>query len=383
VAYEIKRFPYSGTVDADGHVLEPGDLWENYLEDKYRARALRIKVDDEGYEYLEIDQRPSQRTVRGSLGILGAMGADDLRPRPDRRYADNMPFGSSNAEQRLSLLKQENLECALLYPTIGLLWEVELQDPELSLAYARAYNRWIADFCRQSHGRLVPIAQLTLLDPAGSAAELERAVKDGCKGGWVNPFNHRRVIHGDVKHDVLFAKCCELDVPLAIHPTFTPHAAAAGIFDWPYQGRAWGEAIWLRSIVQQALISFFSLGTLERFPNLRLGVLEAGSGWIGAMLDRLDAFSESLNLASKRQSAAELFRRQCFISGDPDETAAPHIIDHVGADCFMWATDYPHPDHPHTWVDDLTRYAQVLTPTTRAKVLGENVKRIYRLDYTG
>ena len=156
-------------------------------------------------------------------------------PRPDRRYADNMPFGSSNADERLELLKQENLECALLYPTIGLLWEVELEDPELSLAYARAYNRWIADFCRKSSGRLVPIAQLTLLDPEGSAAELERAVKDGCKGAWVNPFNHRRVIHGDAKHDVLFAKCCELDVPLAIHPTFTPHAAAAGIFDWPYQ----------------------------------------------------------------------------------------------------------------------------------------------------
>ncbi len=383
MAYEIKRFPYSGTVDADGHVLEPGDLWENYLEARYKARALRIKLDAEGYEYLEIDRRPSQRTVRGSLGILGAMGDDDLRPRPDRRYADNMPFGSSSADERLQLLKQENLECALLYPTIGLLWEVELEDPELSLAYARAYNRWIADFCRKSAGRLVPIAQLTLLDPEGSAAELERAVKDGCKGAWVNPFNHRRVIHGDAKHDVLFAKCCELDVPLAIHPTFTPHAAAAGIFDWPYQGRAWGEAIWLRSIVQQALISFFSLGTLDRFPTLRLGVLEAGSGWIGAMLDRLDAFSESLNLSGARPTATEYFRRQCFISGDPDETAAPHIIDHVGADCFMWATDYPHPDHPHTWVDDLTRYAEVLSPETRAKVLGDNVKRIYRLDFTG
>jgi predicted TIM-barrel fold metal-dependent hydrolase len=383
VAYEIKRFPYPGTIDADGHVLEPGDLWENYLEEKYRARALRVRVDDEGYEYLEIDQRPSQRTVRGSLGILGAMGDEDLRPRPDRRYADNMPFGSSNADERLQLLKQENLEASLLYPTIGLLWEVELEDPELSLAYARAYNRWIADFCRKSSGRLVPIAQLTLLDPEGSAAELERAVKDGCKGAWVNPFNHRRVIHGDARHDVLFAKCVELDVPLAIHPTFTPHAAAAGIFDWPFQGRAWGEAIWLRAIVQQALISFFSLGTLDRFPTLRLGVLEAGSGWIGAMLDRLDAFSESLNLAGKRPTATEYFRRQCFISGDPDETTAPYTIDHVGADCFMWATDYPHPDHPHTWVDDLTRFAEVLKPQTRAKVLGDNVKRIYRLDFTG
>lgn len=377
MAYEIKRFPFDGTVDADGHILEPPDLWENYLEAKYADRALRIQQDEEGFEYLEIDRQPSKRSRRGSLGLLGAMGSEDMRPSAERHYADNIPFGACDANERLSLMDQENLSHCLLYPTIGLLWEVELTDPELSLAYCRAYNRWIADFCRSSGGRLVPIAQLTLLDVPGSVAELERAVKDGCRGAWVNPFNHNRVIHGHELHDPLFAKCVELDVPLAIHPTFTPHAAADGIFDWPREGRAWGEAIWLRSIVQQALISFFSLGTLERFPELRLGVLEAGSGWIGALLDRLDAYTESLNI--KRPSATELFRRQCFISGDPDETAAPHIIEHVGDQCFMWATDYPHPDHPHTWVDDLARYAAELAPATRDKVLGENVKRIYRL----
>ncbi|MGK0224804.1 MAG: putative TIM-barrel fold metal-dependent hydrolase [Limisphaerales bacterium] len=378
MTYEVKRFPFDGTIDADGHILEPQDLWENYLEAKYQDRALRIQVDDKGFEYLEIDQRPSKRSHKGSLGLLGAMGEEDMRPSPERRYADHMPFGSCDAKQRLELLDAENLDATLLYPTIGLLWEVELTDAELSLAYCRAYNRWIADFCRDSGGRLVPIAQLTLLDVEGSVAELERAVRDGCKGAWVNPFNHHRIIHGDERHDALFAKCVELDVPIAIHPTFTPHAAAAGIFDWPHSGRAWGEAIWLRAIVQQALISFFSLGTLERFPTLRLGVLEAGSGWIGAMLDRMDAFSGSLNI--QRTSATELFRRQCFISGDPDETAAPHVIKHVGEDCFMWATDYPHPDHPHTWVDDLTHYANQLDEGTRKKVLGDNVRRIYRLD---
>lgn len=378
MAYEIKRFPYPGTIDADGHILEPADLWEDYLEEKYKPRALRIQRDEEGFEYLEIDRKPSKRSRRGSLGILGAMGAEDMRPSPERRYTDNVPFGAGDPGERLSLMDQENLTHSLLYPTIGLLWEAELSDPELSLAYCRAYNRWIADFCRNSGGRLIPIAQLTLLDVAGSAAELERAVADGCRGAWVNPFNHTRVIHGAAAHDPLFQKCVELDVPLAIHPTFTPHGAAEGIFDWPREGRAWGEAIWLRSIVQQALISFFSLGTLERFPELRLGVLEAGSGWIGALLDRLDAYSASLNI--NRPGATELFCRQCFISGDPDETAAPHIIEHVGDQCFMWASDYPHPDHPHTWVDDLSRYAEQLAPGTREKVLGGNVKRIYRLE---
>jgi predicted TIM-barrel fold metal-dependent hydrolase len=310
---------------------------------------------------------------------MGAMGEEDLRPSPDRRYSDNIPFGACNATERLSLMDQENLDLCLLYPTIGLLWECELTDPELSLAYIRAYNRWIADFCRDSGGRLVPIAQLTLLDPEGSAQELERAVKDGCKGAWLNPFSHSKVIHGSEEHDVIFAKCCELGVPLAIHPTFTPHGAADGIFDWPRSGRGPAEAIWLRSIVQQVFISFLSLGTLERFPTLQLGLLEAGCGWIGPLLDRLDAFAGALNISGKR-TASECFRDQCFISGDPDETAAPYMIDHVGPDCFMWATDYPHPDHPHTWVDALTSFVGPLADETRQKFLGDNVRRIYGLN---
>src|SRR4029453_7189785 len=112
--------------------------------------------------------KPSLRTVKGMLGILGAMGDKDLRPRPDRRYADHMPFGASNPQERISLLNQENLDACLLYPTIGLLWEVEVKDPEISLAYMRAYNRWIADFCRGSNGRLGPISPLSLVHPARS-----------------------------------------------------------------------------------------------------------------------------------------------------------------------------------------------------------------------
>ena len=380
MAYEIKRFPYAGTVDADGHVLEPPDLWEQYLPAKYQDRALRIKVDDAGFEYLEIGGQPSRRSRGGSLGLLGAMGDEDQRPRPERRYATSMPFGACNAADRISLLDQENLEASLLYPTIGLLWECELTDPELSLAYCTAYNRWIADLCRDSGGRLVPIAQLTLLDPEGSAAELERAVKDGCKGAWVNPFSHHQILHGDVRHDVLYAKCVELDVPIASHPTFTPYdKPAAGSFEWPREGMRWCSMMWLRAIVQQGFISFIALGTLDRFPTLRVGILEAGSGWIGAMLDRLDAVDAAMRRREGQPTATEYFRRQCFVSGDPDETVAPYTIDKVGSDCFMWATDYPHPDHPHTWVDDLTAYADVLGEATRAKVLGGNVKRIYRV----
>src|SRR6185295_8750907 len=103
---------------------------------------------------------------------MGAMGDPGAPPSLDRRHMDNIPFGAGDPAERVALLDQENLDAALLYPTIHLLWECEVTDPEISLAYCRAYNRWIADFCRDSRDRLVPVAHLTLLDPEGSAAEL-------------------------------------------------------------------------------------------------------------------------------------------------------------------------------------------------------------------
>ena len=47
-------------IDADGHILEPPDLWEKYIDPKYRERAMRIRVGEDGYEYLEIDQQARQ-----------------------------------------------------------------------------------------------------------------------------------------------------------------------------------------------------------------------------------------------------------------------------------------------------------------------------------
>jgi hypothetical protein len=74
-------------IDADGHILEPPDLWERYLEPKYRERAIRIVVGQDGYEYLEIDRKISRLCRRGQLATLGGMGkkvADAARMRECR-----------------------------------------------------------------------------------------------------------------------------------------------------------------------------------------------------------------------------------------------------------------------------------------------------------
>jgi uncharacterized protein len=379
--YQVKRFPYDGTVDADGHLLEPDWLWREYLDPGFEERMMSIELDADGLEYLQIDGRPSERTVRGVISLMGAMGEDDPRPSPERRYMEHIPFGAGDPAERVSLLAQEHLEAALLYGTVELLWECEVTDPVLTDAYCRAYNRWIADFCRGAPGTLHAVAHLSLLDPAAAAVELRRAVADGCVGAWVAPFTHTRKAHGHPDHDVLWQAACELDVPVAVHPTYEPLWCTPIRFDGLGRAAEFHYNVMLRQGSQQCLLSFLTHGTLERFPDLRLGVLESGMGWVGSFLDRADAVYDTISGRGVpiHHKPSELFARQCFVSGDPDETAAPLTMDHVGAQCFMWATDYPHPDHPGTWVDALTRMVEPLTAETRAAVLGGNVRRIYRL----
>ena len=271
---------------------------------------------------------------------------------------------------------------AVLYPTLGLLWEAELFDAELSAAYCRAYNRWIADFCRDSAGRLVPIAHLSLGDPAEAARGLRRAVEDGCRGAFVCPFTITRVPHGDPRHDAVFAAAQELGVPLAIHPTFEPAA-----WNVHHRYEKFGWAVWYFDLfagpgVQHAFATFFQLGVFERFPRLQVVVLESQAGWIGAFLDRADAIFTGTTLGATvrpREKPSHYFRRQCFISADPDERTIAAMMALVGEDRFFWAGDYPHPDHPAGYLDELAAMVAPMTETGRRGILGENVARGYAL----
>src|SRR5881397_2034831 len=114
--HETERLSFDGAVDADGHILEPPDLWETYLEPRYRERALRLRTDADGLEFLEINGAPSRLTRRGAPGMLGGMGktTEQIVPTPERTYMRSAPFGSMNARERLQLLDAEGLEAAFL-----------------------------------------------------------------------------------------------------------------------------------------------------------------------------------------------------------------------------------------------------------------------------
>jgi predicted TIM-barrel fold metal-dependent hydrolase len=302
--------------------------------------------------------------------------------RPEDTYLSGCAPGAMDMKERLEILDREGMAYSIIYPTLGLLWEAELFDIELSSAYCRAYNRWIAEFCGDSGGRLVPIAHVSLGDPAEAARELERAVKAGCRGAFICPFTITRKPHGHPDHDRFFAAAQDLGVPIGIHPTLEPPQWSV---HQRFDGMAWADwyfDLFAAQGVPQAFATFFQYGVFDRFPSLRVVVLESGAGWIGYWLDRGDAIYRRTTLGGTvqlKQKPSDYFKRQCYISADPDERSIAALTRLVGEDRFFWASDYPHPDHPGNYLEELRGMVAGMTTSARRGVLGENVARAYKL----
>jgi predicted TIM-barrel fold metal-dependent hydrolase len=383
--HETRSLGYEGAVDADGHILEPPDLWENYLEPRYRDRALRIDLDEHGLEELWIGGQRSSMSRGGFASTLGAMGAPDLRAiqlDPARTYLTEAPHGSMDPAQRLELLDAEGIDAVVLYTTVGLLWEAELDDAELSQAYCRAYNRWICEFCSGSD-RLVPTAHLSLSDPLAAATELERAVGEGARGAYVAPFTHDGRPLGHPDNWPVFAAAEALGVPFAIHPTFEPQ--------WTKGTRmgSWENVKKLRLLasvtasdgVRQQFTTLFDHGVFDRFPQLEVMVLESGGGWIGYWLDRMDAVYGHTAIGTRvplERKPSDYFRDRVWISCDPDERTIPALAERYG-DRFLWASDFPHADHTPAYIDDLAELVASLPDHRRAAFLGGNARDLFAI----
>jgi len=382
---QTTRTSYEDVIDADGHINEPPDLWQKYIDPQYRDRAIHIAVDANGRERLYINGKPSRFFDAEILARGRAMGCtfDEREALMHVPYGESVPFGGNNPQERLQLLDTEGLTKAILYPTISLEWEAETTDPDLALAYCRAYNRWIVDFCADSKGRLVPIAHVSLTDGCTDAQELERAVKAGCKGVFVAPYTITNKAHAHPDYDRFWATAQDLNIPVAIHPVAEPPTRR--VYQRFQEMFKWGE--WWFDILggqgpQQAFLALFQYGLFDRFPTVKVVLLESGAGWIGAMLDRMDAayltaLGKSVPL---REKPSFYFRRQCWISADPDETALGHIIEHVGKDKFFWATDYPHDDHTQGYIAALDSLVAQLPEPARRGILGDNVAHVYGLN---
>jgi uncharacterized protein len=369
------------TVDADSHVLEPPDLWQRYLEPEFRDRAILIRRTGTGEE-LVID---NEVVMSGRLASLGGAEHDAARifVDPHVPYLETCPAASMHTDARIRLLDEWGVDAGITFPTIGILWDKE-EDPELAMAYARAYNNWQWDFASPAPQRIVPIAHVPLYDPALALIELKRCLKLGFKGMFVAPERvlGKRPSHPDF--DPLWAALSDAELPVCLH-VIVRFKRLVGLSNQNWYDRDEGNMVFgfgLGATMQlvPAVSTMVCDGLFDRFPKLKVLVVEAGAGFAAYVMDRLDEkFDRFGKLAPMRQKPSEYFRRNLWFVMDPGERSIDAQCDLVGEDRFLWGSDYPHID---SHIDAAAEVRASLAPMSehrRNLVLGGNARVLFGL----
>lgn len=376
-------------MDSDIHVMEPPDLWLNYIEPRFKDRAPQVqrlalaggdvnvwRFDDKVFPaYSDLADR--QRTAQ--------IRRDKARARHLKigRYTDpSQDLRGDNPQSMLQAMDIEGIDVSIVFRTLGAhVVGVDGLDPELSAAVCRAFNNWLGDFCNVDRQRLKPAALLPLHDVKRAVEEARRSVQELGAIALVisnHPVNEKPWY--DRYYDPLWAAAETLGVPIAFH----------GI-QMAYQehiGRRYIDNFALAHAVAHPIELMLALGCLltggvfERFPGLTAAFLEGSCGWVPWWLwcldERVEKFGDDEKFPLK-MPPSEYFKRQCYVSVDPDEAVVKYVIDAIGDDKIVISTDWPHDDAAYPQAIASFLELEGVSDTSKRKILWDNCARLYGL----
>ena len=372
-------------MDSDIHILEPHDLYERYLEDRFVPDAP-VHVPEPGKIYgawyVKIPGQ-KERIDQTSLRTSNASGLRIERIMPFIRDAIEDSYGPASM---LRAMDVEGVDVAAVFPTLarGHVTLDEL-DPEYAIAICRAYNNYLADFCHENPDRLKGVALVSLHSVELAVEELRRAVeKLGMIGLTIapNPVNGR-YFH-DSECDLLWKEAQDLNVPVCLHDTTAGWSQGhlANFLRRHPSATTLSQTFAFSLSLMEALGSYIVGGVLERFPSLRLALLEGNCSWLPWLLWRLEEQWEMYKDGEQVQLSmkpTEYFLRQCFLSVEPDEGPAQNVVNAVGDDNLVISTDYPHPDSSFPYAMEKFLQLKEISDASKRKVLWDNCTRLYGL----
>jgi predicted TIM-barrel fold metal-dependent hydrolase len=403
-------------IDSDGHILEPPTGMLEFAPAELRDRIWHVETDADGKQWTVYD---GTRTPAGGLaGTAGFSDEDVERVRAgELQYLETRPSGWT-ADLRLRDMDTDGVELSVLYPTF-MLGLQSLRDVEFGRVQARAYNEWCAAHLRDGRGRLFGAGALPPMhDPEDVQAVADEIRFVAEQPGMVsvfmrpNPAIEWRYFNDPV-YDPIWLAAQDTGLPIGFHPFLAPDLPGAcdGLklarLREPYgayeplvdfeaaksRGPRLGaitniyftQAIANPVDVMSALCYITSGGVAERFPGAKFIFLEANGGWLVPWLERLDHHAKkfSWDVPWLKMLPSEYFRRQCWISFDPDESMLAFTANSplCGADRIIWASDYPHPDAKFPGItEELAEALEGLTHEQKAAITSESARALYGLD---
>ena len=363
-------------LDSDMHIMEPPDLWKRYIAPEFRYIAPQGRTSDNIRDLGLIfpDGEPRGRTLTGD-------------PHMGHNYERNQKLYQDHARRgwgpdvQLEAMDVEGIDIALLFPSRGLnALTHPNREPRFAAAIARAYNDWMFDFCQTDITRLLGAGMISVYDVRDAIEESRHVVKDL---GFKAVFVRSNIVNGKTWHDPTYEPLWdaleELDIPIGFHEATASRSRNTGEQFEPNFG--------LRRIYSQpfeqmlSLGSFLGGGILQRHPKLKVAFLEANCSWVPWLLWRLDEGYEregDVFMPELVMPPSEYFKRQCWVSVEPDEAPARYLIDELGSNQIVFSTDYPHADSKYPAAVECFLKLP-LSDEDKRKILWDNCARFYNV----
>lgn len=378
--------PYPGVpvIDADGHVLEPRDLWAKKLPPKYRENAIEIRWNEE--TQLEDEWA-------GGVNIMPGLGTTNGWARLPRSIRDNpkglrwedLTAAGRNAKDRVIELDREGIDAAVLYPSLGLVLG-GLTEPGHAVAACKIYNDWLAEYVAVAPDRLVGIGAIPMQDPAAAVDEVERAINElGFHGLFVRPNPVNDLWSHHAVYEPLWETIAGLGVPIGLHPAGFPDTFGAA----RHYGAQWkgitpmGKVINFMIDTVTCFTMMMSAGIFDRNPTLKVIVLESGVGWVQWWAEKMDHWYKArLPGPSLELLPSEYVERQVWFSGDPDENSFESVAKVIPTNRLLWASDFPHLDilwDEESVTEELYERLEFMDDHISREILGLNAQEVYNL----
>src|SRR3954451_1877169 len=333
-------------VSVDDHVVEPPDVFEGHLPEKWRDVAPRMVRRDDGtdvwlYEGKEIV----------NIGLNAVAG------RPPEEYGmeptsfEEMRPGCYDVHQRVRDMNANGVlgsMCFSSFPNLCGQLFARSQDKDAALAILQAYNDWhIDEWCGAYPGRFIPLILPPIWDPELMAAEVRRLAAKGCHAVSFseNPSKLKLPSLHDVHWDPFWSACADEGTIVCLHIGSSSSLVITAP-DAPVDVLISLQPI---NIVQGAADLLWS-PVLRKFPTLKVSLSEGGIGWIPYFYDRMDWIYERHSPWTGQdfggKTPSEFFKERivtCFI----DDPTGVELRHKVGLDTICWEADYPHSDS--TW----------------------------------
>jgi predicted TIM-barrel fold metal-dependent hydrolase len=362
----------SKVISADSHMTEPGDLWVERLDRKFRDRAPRVvKNEKSGPAYLFVG--PGIHPLAVAAAFAAGKGGAELREHMNHGYEAARPSGWDPVE-RLKDQDLDGVRAEVLYSTLGIA-VFAMPEVELQLACLRAYNDWLAEFCAHDPKRLIGIG-LYSLAALPDVSEIERCARMGLKGIMILASDGNDLPYSDERFDPLWRAASAANLPISLHKPLV-----SGMPLTPAMPTMADLQIHVIHVVEQCVTRLAYGGVFERFPSLKIVSAENDVGWIPNWIHRLDHVNSKIP-SSRRLPLppGEYIRRNVWATFQ-DDPLGPATWKFFGADNYMWASDFPHADStfPNSLKVIEENFAGVPEDVTR-KIVFDNARRLYGID---